>query len=90
MLNIEQLEYAKSGMTQSAGAKAVIQAVDVDILPDENGLELKPHTKTNAALKIGSVTRLSDPYETKCITAWNETAYKRHLGNVSYSLLVRI
>ena len=50
VINIEQSKYLKEGVTQSAGARVVVQSSSVHPQPEEIGHQLKPNTVTSLAM----------------------------------------
>ena len=50
VINIEQSKYLKDGVTQSAGARVVVQSSSVHPQPEEIGHQLKPNTVTSLAM----------------------------------------
>ena len=60
VLNIEQFQYLKQGLTQSAGARVTIHDTEVRPLVDEYGMNVEPNKATSFALvKVRSVLPLS-------------------------------
>ena len=56
VLNIEQFQYLKQGLTQSAGARVTIHDTEVRPLVDEYGMNVEPNKATSFALvKVRSV-----------------------------------
>ena len=50
VINIEQSKYLKEGVTQSAGARIVVQSSSTHPQPEEIGHQLKPNTVTSLAM----------------------------------------
>ena len=53
--SFEQVQYLKSGLTPSAGARVTIHDTDVRPLVDEYGMNVEPNKATSFAIvKVGS------------------------------------
>ena len=56
VLNIEQFQYLKQGLTPSAGARVTIHDTEIRPLVDEYGMNVEPNKATSFAIvKVRSV-----------------------------------
>ena len=84
---LDQENYMRKGNTPSEGVRAAVMTPEVSILADEYGIDLYPNTKTTIALHNQIITRMPDPYTTKCTGSWAETSYS-DFNQTAYTLLV--
>ena len=75
MLTLLPRYYAGSGITHAAGARLGVHNISGHPLVSERGYDLMPNTQTNVAIQEVNITRLPDPYPSKCMSEWSETNY---------------
>ena len=46
VMNLDQEQYMRGALSQSAGARAVVFNPGVDLMPEEYGFDLQPDRKT--------------------------------------------
>lgn len=81
----------RRGLTQSAGARAVVVDPYAFLLPEEYGVDLQPKTRTSIALQNVNITRAEAPYTTNCTKDWSHTGFdiiQEYGIDYKYTLLV--
>ncbi|CAG0901447.1 unnamed protein product, partial [Darwinula stevensoni] len=74
-LYLDQDDYMSNVVSESAGVRVVVHDNDQLPIPDEQGFYLRPNTHTTMALTKVNITRLPEPYQSRCFSSWKQTSF---------------
>ncbi len=72
-LFVDQLNYMKGDLSQSAGIRMVVHNPDSYPMTDEFGLDVMPGTSSSITLQMNDIIRLEHPHPTDCYSSWDQT-----------------
>lgn len=89
VINLDQNQYIKTGLTQSEGLRAAVIDPTIMIQPEAFGVNMQPNTMTSLALQNIKISRMETPYTSNCTRSWKNSSYPG-FDEAEYSLLVNI
>ena len=75
----------KSGITQSSGARIVVEDNRKTPSMASKGMLVYPGSETNIGIQRSHIKRLKEPYKSRCTMEYLDKSIKSHIGNMAYS-----
>ena len=77
--------YMKSRITQSSGARIVVEDNRKTPSMASKGMLVYPGSETNIGIQRSHIKRLTEPYKSRCTMEYLDKEIKSHIGNMTYS-----